>query len=97
MSERPKKRTVAEIEADLQRTREELTRTVDQLSDRVDPRRQVEEIRNQARQKFADVTAQGKSFADDVKAKDPKALGILGAVAAVAAAITTAAIVRRKK
>lgn len=97
MSEQPKKRTAAEIEADLQRTREELTRTVDELSSRVDPRRQVEEIRNQARAKFADASAQGKSFAEDVKAKDPKALGILGAVAAVAVAVAGAVIVRRKK
>lgn len=97
MTEQPKKRTVAEIEADLQRTREELTRTVDELSGRVDPRRQVEEIRNQARAKFSSASAQGKSFVDDVKAKDPKALGVLGAVAGVVAAITTAAIVRRKK
>src|SRR5699024_7550392 len=62
VTEEPKKRTVAEIEADLQRTREELTRTVDELSGRVDPRRQVEEIRNQARAKFSSASAQGKSF-----------------------------------
>lgn len=96
MTEQPKKRTAAEIEADLQRTREELTRTVDELSSRVDPRRQVEEIRKQAREKFADVSAQSKSFADDVKAKDPKALGILGAAAA-ALAVAGIVIVRRKK
>ena len=95
--EAPKKRTAAEIEADLQRTREELTQAVDQLSARVDPRRQVEEIRNQARAKFADASAQGKSFAEDVKAGNPKAIATLGAAAAAVLAIGAIIVARKKK
>ena len=43
MSEQPetRKRSAQEIEADLARTRQELTRTVDELSERLDPRRQM--------------------------------------------------------
>ena len=37
----PRKRTAKEIEEDLRRTREELTRNVDQLSEKIDPRRQM--------------------------------------------------------
>lgn len=43
MSDQPetRKRSAKEIEEDLERTRAELTRNVDQLSDKIDPRRQV--------------------------------------------------------
>ena len=95
--EQPKKRTAAEIEADLQRTREELTRAVDELSARVDPRRQVEEIRNKARAKFSSASAEGKSFADDLKAGKPKAIAVVGAAAAVVLAVGAAVVVRKKK
>ncbi|WP_147918801.1 DUF3618 domain-containing protein [Ruania zhangjianzhongii] len=95
--EAPKKRTAAEIEADLNRTREELTRAVDELSARVDPRRQVEEIRNQARAKFEKASTQGKSFAEDVKAGNPKAIAVVGAAVAVVVAVGAAVVSRKKK
>lgn len=95
--EEPKKRTAAEIEADLQRTRDELTRAVDELSARVDPRRQVEEIRNKARAKFSSASSEGKSFAEDVKAGNPKAIAVLGAAAAAVLAVGVVIAVRKKK
>lgn len=98
MSEQePKKRTAAEIEADLERTREELTRAVDDLSARVDPRRQIEEIRRKARAKFSGGSGEDKSFAESVKTGEPKAIAVLGAAAAVVLAVGAAVVVRKKK
>jgi hypothetical protein len=88
MSEQPetRKRTAAEIEDDLQRTREELTRTIDELTARVDPRRQA--------QAAAD---KGKAFVEDVKAGEPRAVQITAGVAAAVAAIVGIAILRRSR
>lgn len=86
MSEQPRKRTAAEIEADLRRSREELTRTVDELSDRVDPRRQA--------QAAAD---KGRAFVEDVKAGEPRAVQIAGGVLAAVAGVVGLAILRRNR
>ncbi|WP_156253141.1 DUF3618 domain-containing protein [Pseudactinotalea terrae] len=81
-----RKRTAAEIEADLRRRREELTRTVDEISDRVDPRRQA--------QAAAD---KGRAFVDDVKAGEPRAVQIAAGVAAAVAGVLGLAILRRNR
>lgn len=82
----PRKRTAAEIEADLVKTREELTRTVDELSGRLDPR-------NQARA----AADKGKAFVNDVKAGEPKAVQIAGGVLAAVAAVVGIAILRKNR
>ncbi|MDD9207066.1 DUF3618 domain-containing protein [Georgenia sp. 10Sc9-8] len=80
-----KKRTPEEIEADLARTRLELTTTVDELSERLDPRRQVEALKTEATATLNEVTDRAKAFTERVKSGDTTALGILGgSVAAVA-------------
>ncbi len=81
-----RKRSAAEIEADLRRHREDLTSTVDQISDRIDPRRQA--------QVAAD---KGKAFVDDVKAGEPRAVQIAGGVLAAVAGIVGVAILRRNR
>lgn len=81
-----RKRTSAEIEADLQRSREELTRTVDELSDRLDPRRQAQAA-----------AEQGKQFVENVRSGDPAAVRLAGGVAAVVAAVAGIAILRRNR
>lgn len=86
MSQEPTKRTAAEIEADLERTRRELTEAVDAVAARVDPRRQI-----------AKAKAKGKSFASDVKAAKPAALAIIGGTAAAIATVATLAVVRKRK
>ncbi|UFU05987.1 DUF3618 domain-containing protein [Ruania halotolerans] len=88
--EQTRKRTVAEIEADLAATREELTKTVDDLSRRVDPRQQAAELKERARDGAT-------SFVEGVKAGDPKALGIAGAAAAAVLAIIGISVARRQK
>ena len=84
--QQPTKRTAAEIEADLERARKELTESVDALAARVDPRRQI-----------AALKAKGKGFASDVKSGKPAALAIVGGTAAAIATVTTLVIVRSKK
>jgi len=95
--EEPRKRSAAEIEADLRRTREELTRTVDELSDRLDPRTQVNAVKDQAKVLADGATKQAKTFVDDVKAGDTKAVSIAGAAAAVVAGIIGISVLRRSR
>lgn len=96
-------RSVAEIEADLARTRTELADTLDALKERMDPKVRAEELAEQAKitafelaeqAKAAASTAgtQAKAFADDVTAGKPRALAVAGAaIALVAAGIVLAA------
>lgn len=86
MTEQPRKRTAAEIEADLKRSREELTRTVDEITDRVDPRRQA--------QVAAD---KGRAFVEEVKAGEPRAVQIVGGALAAVAGVVGLAILRRNR
>ncbi|WP_127125920.1 DUF3618 domain-containing protein [Georgenia sp. SYP-B2076] len=105
-TEQPRKRTPEEIEADLARTRLELTSTVNELSDKLDPRRQVDAAKDSAkaaaaaaggRAKAAAAAAggQAKAFADDLGSGDRKALTVLGAV--LAAGATLIAVARRSR
>ncbi len=99
IDEEPRKRTVAEIEADNARARAELSRTVDELADRVDPRAHVaaakdraaeaaSEVAGAARAKAAVAQDAAAGFVDDVARRDPKALAIAaGALAAVVAIV----------
>ncbi|MFH5821797.1 DUF3618 domain-containing protein [Georgenia sp. AZ-5] len=66
-----RKRSAEEIEADIARARLELTSTVDELSDRLDPRAQLDAARSAA-------TAKAQTFAGDVKKGEPKAVAIVG-------------------
>ena len=93
------KRSVAEIKADLDREREAISRTVDDLADRVDPRAHAAA----AAQRATDVATEtveiarekATDFVEDVRSGQPRALAIIGgAVAAVAAIV---AISVRKK
>jgi hypothetical protein len=93
-----RQRTVAEIEADLARTRGELAETLDLLKDRMDPRIRAEELAAQAKEKASGVASQArdlagtaseqaKRFAGDVAARKPRALAVAGAAAAVLAGV----------
>lgn len=82
----PRKRTAAEIEADLAKTREELTRTVDELSGRLDPRNQAKAAADK-----------GRAFVDDVKSGEPRAVRVVGGVLAAVAGIVGIAILRKNR
>lgn len=74
-----RKRTADEIEADLEAKRLELTRSVDALVDRVDPRTQV------------------SGFVNDVKSGEPRAVSIVGGVAAAIVGVIGVTILRRSR
>lgn len=99
-------RSVAEIEADLARTRLELSETLDALKERVDPRVRAEELSELAKAKasaLADQTRaraaaageEAKKFADDVVARKPRALVVVGAAVALVAGVVVLAGRRR--
>jgi hypothetical protein len=99
-------RSREQIEADLARTRAELEGTVNELTEMLDPRRQVENVKENLRAAVArageaarvmidDATVQAKNFAEDVKGGDPKSVGYLGAGVAVALAALALAARRR--
>jgi Protein of unknown function (DUF3618) len=82
----PRKRSAAEIEADLKQTRQELTRTIDELSGRLDPRSQARAAADK-----------GRAFVDDVKAGEPRAVQIAGGVLAVVVGIVGITILRKSR
>lgn len=79
-----RRRSQDEIEADLARTRLDLTNTVNELSDRLDPRAQVTAAKDSARTAAKDAGDRAKEFKDDVAAGDPRSIGILAAGLAAA-------------
>lgn len=106
IEDEPRKRTVAEIEADNARARAELSRTVDELADRVDPRAHVAAAKDRASEAASEVAEVAKAkaavaqdaaagFVDDVKKRDPKALAIAAGAAAALVAIVLISV--RKK
>ena len=94
-TEQPRKRTSEEIEADLARTRLDLTSTVNELSDKLDPRRQMDAAKDSARAAASAAGEKAKSFAGDLGSGDRKAMGALGAV--LAAGIALIAVARRAR
>jgi ElaB/YqjD/DUF883 family membrane-anchored ribosome-binding protein len=107
-------RTVAEIEADLARTRGELADTLDSLKERLNPKVRAGELAEQAKAQAStlaeqakaqastlaeqakaiteNASVQAKSFADDVVARKPRALAIVGvAIALVVVGVVAAA------
>lgn len=83
--EAAKARTPEQIQKDIELTRQQLTRTVDELTVKVDPRIKVEEAKTQAADMADRAKAEGKRFVRKVKAGDPKALGVVGGAVALAA------------
>ncbi|MEE6281883.1 DUF3618 domain-containing protein [Georgenia sunbinii] len=94
------KRSTQQIETDLERTREELARSVDQLSTMIDPRVQIQgakdnlkaaldRSKDSAQHAAEGAGAKARSLLEEVKQGDPKAIGTVGAgLAIVAAAVT---------
>lgn len=82
------KPTMDELEAQIAKARLDLTSTVDELSDRVDPRVQIAELK-------ATVSERAKAFTQGLKSGDPKSLGIVaGGVAALGLVIVVS--IRRR-
>ncbi|WP_182353216.1 DUF3618 domain-containing protein [Flaviflexus huanghaiensis] len=84
MSEAPK-RSAADIEADLQRTRQELTDVVNELSARLDPKANAAAAADEVKEKANEFIAKAKAVPVDASEGDSTAIGILAATAATAA------------
>lgn len=82
-------RTQAQIEADIARTRAELRATVDELSDRLNPRNQAQNAVDEAKLAFADLKRKVTGEVRPADEPEPTKLGwiVLGTAAAVAAAV----------
>lgn len=88
--------TQAQIEADIARTRAELQATVDQLSDRLDPRTQAQHVMEEAKIAIAEVKRKVTGEVRGADEPEPTRTGwiVLGLGAAAAAALV-ATIVRK--
>ena len=83
MSENQKK-TPAEIEAELERIRFEMTATVDELAARLDPKVHLNNAKEGAMNMASNVGDGAKKIADDASKGDLQAIGIVvGAAIAV--------------
>lgn len=91
-------RTPEEIEADLLRTRAELTASVDELADILSPKRQLAEakknIKNAAERSADSATYAVRGLVAEVKNGNPKVIGIIGGVAV--ATVVIAVVARRR-
>lgn len=106
-SEETEKPSVDELQADIERGREELAKTVDALGAKLDvksrtrdritaTRRQAGEKLGEARVRAAGYTASAKDAATDDQGK-PTPVVIAGAAAAVVASVVAAVIVYRRR
>jgi len=79
----------AQIEAEIARTRAELRATVDQLSDRLNPKNQAQEAVDEAKLAFAELKRKVTGEVRPADEPEPTRLGwiVLGAGAALAAAV----------
>lgn len=91
-------RSAEEIEADLARTREELTASVDELADKLSPKRQLaeakENIKNAAEHSADSAKHAVRGLVTEVKSGNPKVIGIIGGVAV--ATVVVAVLIRRR-
>nr|NLD41032.1 DUF3618 domain-containing protein [Actinomycetales bacterium] len=102
-----KKRTPAEIEAELEAMRAKMTVDIDELTDRLNPQAQIESakktlvdfsetVAGQARGLAGDISNQARGVADDASKGEPAALGIIaGLTTATVGAV--ALLVTRKR
>ncbi|MDO5494765.1 MAG: DUF3618 domain-containing protein [bacterium] len=111
MSEKNEKsRTPAEIEAELEAMRLNLTHDIDELTDRLNPKTQIESAKKsfagfadklggQARTLAEDVSKQAEGVKDDASKGDPTAIGIVAglATAAVGTVVLLATRGRRRR
>lgn len=99
-------RTAAEIKADNERVRAEMSATVDQLADRVDPRAHVaaakerasgaaSEVAEVAKVKASQAQEVGAAFVEDVKQREPKALAVVAGAAAAVAAVVAISVAKK--
>lgn len=91
-------RSASQIEADLQATRAELEETVAALTDKLNPKAQLDQLGESVKNTAEKGMDEAKKIVEGAKKKDPRSLAILGGVGAavaLAAGLVVMGIVRR--
>jgi hypothetical protein len=91
--------------ADIDRTRADLARTIDAISDRVSPKRNVNRAMGEARQRVNQIGQRANQVGERVSQEvgeraskaDPVIVGAIGATAAVLVGVTVLLLVRRRR
>jgi Protein of unknown function (DUF3618) len=91
--------------ADIDRTRADLARTIDAISDRVSPKRNVNRAMGEARQRVNQIGQRANQVGERVSQEvgeraskaDPVIVGAVGAAAAVLVGVTVLLLVRRRR
>jgi len=88
--------TASQLEAQLQRQREELARTVDELTNQLDPRRNVEELKEQLAATAANAQDEASAFLTRLRNGDPRATQLVGITATAVVALVGLVLIRRR-
>jgi methyl-accepting chemotaxis protein len=91
--------------ADIDRTRADLARTIDAISERVSPKRNVNRAMGEARQRVNQIGQRANQVGERVSQQvgerasqaDPVIVGAVGAAAAVLVGVTVLLLVRRRR
>lgn len=90
------KQSAAEIQAELERTRAEMTATVDELAARLDPKVHLNNAKEGALNAAANVGDGAKKLADDAGKGDLHAIGIIAGAAVALIGGIALRLTRRK-
>lgn len=74
-------RTAADLEAQREQLRADLADTVNELSDRLDPRAQLETAKEQAKETWDQTSRKARELGEDALFGDTRALAIVGGAA----------------
>ena len=84
-------RSASEVQRDIERVREELTATVDELAARFTPEQLKADLKASAKSSVEQGKAKVQALASDAKAGDKKAIGIIAGVVGAVALVAIAA------
>lgn len=91
------KQSAEEIQAELERTRAEMTATVDELAARLDPKVHLNNAKDGALNVVSNVGDGAKKIADDASKGDLQAIGILAGAAVALIGGIALRITRRRR
>ena len=89
------KRSIEQIEADLQRTREDLSATVGELAERLAPKALAEGAKEAVKTRVREVKDRATALVADAKNGDTTAIGILACVSTAVIGYITLKAARR--
>lgn len=88
------KRSAEEIQRDIERVRDEMTATVNELAARLDPKSLANDAKQTAKIKVDESKAKAKTLANDAAAGDTKSIAVIGGVALGIAALIARKIIK---